>query len=235
VGAAAIGSTLGLVAQPPPDRSEDFAWTTAAALDALRRAEAKAKIAEKELSAARAKIEALTALSAVQEQSDFQEAERLGVSRFMKDPTAFWKDERRRVEAAIVRESRRNGLDPLLVSAVIEVESHFDPFAVSGVGARGLMQLMPPTADWLLARDVKPAHLFDPVLNIELGTLYLSQLMDQFGGDLNQALIAYNAGPSVARSLQRGSKAWRRLVQYPNAVLSAYRTLLTPPQQIAAR
>ncbi|HEX9576972.1 MAG TPA: lytic transglycosylase domain-containing protein [Myxococcales bacterium] len=109
------------------------------------------------------------------------------------------------------------------------------PFAVSGVGACGLMQLMPPTAEWLLSRDVKPAHLFNPVLNIELGTLYLSQLMVQFGGDLNKALIAYNAGPSVARSLQRGSKAWKRLNQYPKAVLSLYKALLTAPEQIAAR
>ncbi len=235
VGAAAAGSMLGLLAKPNPDRSEDFAWTTAAALDALRRAEAKAKETKKDLAAAQLRIEALSALGAAQELGDYQEAERLGVSRFMKDSTAFWGDERRRVEAAIVRESRRNGLDPLLVAAVIQVESRFDPFAVSGMGACGLMQLMPPTAQYLLARDVKPAHLFNPILNIELGTLYLAQLMEQFGGDLNKALIAYNAGPAVAHSLRRGSKAYKRLVQYPRAVLAAYKALLTPPEQVAAR
>jgi soluble lytic murein transglycosylase len=240
---AAAGSALGLLAQPPsPDRSADFAWTTAAALDAARRAETRARAAEAKtraveelLSAAKSRIEGLSASGAVQELADVQEAERLGVARFMKDSTALWGDERRRVEAAIVRESRRNGLDPLMVAAVIQVESHFDPFAVSGVGARGLMQLMPPTAQWLLARNLKPAHLFNPVLNIELGTLYLAQLLDRFGGDMNQALIAYNAGPSVARSLKPGSRAYRKLAQYPKAVLAAYKALLTSPQQIAAR
>jgi soluble lytic murein transglycosylase len=243
VGAAGAGSILGLVAQPKrPDHADDLVFTAAAAVDAARRADARARSAElrvqateKALSDAKSRIESLSAAGAPQELADAQEAERLGVARFMKDSTALWGGERRRVEAAIVRESRRNGLDPLLVAAVIQVESRFDPFAVSGVGACGLMQLMPPTAEWLLSRDLKPAHLFNPVLNIELGTLYLSQLMDQFDGDLNRALIAYNAGPSVARSLQRGSKSWKRLEQYPKAVLTAYKTLLTVPEQIAAR
>ena len=130
----------------------------------------------------------------------------------------------------------------MLVAAVIQVESRFDPFAVSGVGACGLMQLMPPTAQWLLAKEndsvndkLRPAHLFNPVLNIELGTTYLAQLMDRFDGDLTQALIAYNAGPGVARSLKRGSKAWRRLEAYPKSVLAAYKALLLPQQQLAAR
>lgn len=240
---ATAGSALGLLAQPPnPDRSADFAWTAAAALDAARRAEtraraaeAKTRAAEEQLSAAKSRIDGLSASGAAQELADVQEAERLGVSRFMKDSTALWGDERRRVEAAIVRESRRNGLDPLMVAAVIQVESHFDPFALSSVGACGLMQLMPPTAQWLLARNLKPAHLFNPVLNIELGTLYLAQLLDRFDGDMNQALIAYNAGPGVARSLKRGSKSYQRLAQYPRAVLAAYKAFLTSPQQIAAR
>ena len=82
---------------------------------------------------------------------------------------------------------------------------------------------------------MRPAHLFNPVLNIELGTSYLAQLMANFGGDLNQALIAYNAGPAVAKSLKRGSRAWKRLEAYPKAVLAAYKALLTPPQTVASR
>ncbi|TMA32486.1 MAG: lytic transglycosylase domain-containing protein [Deltaproteobacteria bacterium] len=154
----------------------------------------------------------------------------------MKDSPALWADERRHVEATIVREARRNGLDPLLVAAVIQVESRFDPFAVSDAGACGLMQLMPPTAQWLAGEtSMRPAHLFNPVLNIELGTSYLAQLMANFGSDLNQALIAYNAGPAVAKSLKRGSRAWKRLEAYPKAVLAAYKALLTPPQTVASR
>ena len=242
VGAGASGAVLGLLRQPDPrDQLDSFAWTAAAAVETARRAEVRAQSAEKALSAAKSRIEALSASGAAQDLADFNEAERLGVSRFMKDSTALWGDERRRVEAAIVREARRNGLDPLLVAAVIQVESRFDPFAVSGVGACGLMQLMPPTAQWLLDKDsdsndkLRPAHLFNPVLNIELGTTYLAQLMKRFDGDLPQALIAYNAGPGVARSLKRGSKSWKRLEVYPKSVLAAYKTLLAPQQQLAAR
>jgi soluble lytic murein transglycosylase-like protein len=230
---------LGLVKQPNPgDQAANFAFTTAAALETARRADERARRAEAELAAARSRIEALSADE--QELSDFREAERIGVSRWMKDSTALWGDERRRVMAAIIRESRRNGLDPALVAAVIQVESHFDPFAVSTVGARGLMQLMPPTAQWLLQRDpsppkIHPSQLFNPVLNIELGTSYLAQLMGRFDGDLTRALIAYNAGPTTARALQRGSRSWHRLHAYPRNVLAAYKALLTAPRQVAAR
>ena len=239
-GASASGAALGLLKQPDPDHSaDDLAFTAAVAVEAARSAETRAVRAEQELAVAKARIRALSALGAEQELADAQEAERLGVSRLM-SPTALWGDERRRVMAAIVRESRRNGLDPALVAAVIQVESHFDPFAVSGAGARGLMQLMPPTARWLMEKGTAPAkigasHLFNPVLNIELGTSYLAHLMDRFDGDLTRALIAYNAGPGVARALRRGSRSWHRLAAYPRNVLAAYKAVLTAPEQVAAR
>ena len=240
-GASASGAILGLLKQPDPgDRAEQFAFTTAAAVELARMAEERARSARTELRAAKSRLDALLTVGAEQELSDYQEAERIGVPRFMKDSTALWGDERRRVMAALVRESRRNGLDPALVASVIQVESHFDPFAITNVGARGLMQLMPPTAQWLLTRDPGPrrihaTQLFNPVLNIELGTSYLAHLMDRFDGDLTRALIAYNAGPSVARALRRGSTSWRRLEKYPKNVLAAYKSLLTAPEQVAAR
>ncbi len=243
IGAGTVGAVLGLLRQPDPQNQlESFAWTAAAAIETARHAEDRARVTEKALADARSRIHELSEFGAAQELADYNEAEHLGVARFMKDSTALWGGERRHVEEAIVREARRNGLDPVLVAAVIQVESRFDPFAVSGVGACGLMQLMPPTARWLLAKDndstndkLQPAHLFNPLLNIELGTTYLAQLMDRFDGDLTQALIAYNAGPGVARSLKRGSKAWRRLEAYPKSVLAAYKALLLPQQQLAAR
>jgi soluble lytic murein transglycosylase-like protein len=240
-GVSAACATLGLVKQPEPGGQLDqFAFATAAAVEMARKAEERARNAEAELLEARSRIEALSAIGAEQELADYREAERIGLSRLMTDSAAFWGNERRRVMATIVRESRRNGLDPALVAAVIVVESRFDPFAVSPVGACGLMQLMPPTARWLLEKasepmKIRPAHLFNPVLNIELGTSYLAQLMERFDGDLIRALIAYNAGPSVARSLQRGSKSWRRLATYPRNVLAAYKSVLTAPEQVAAR
>jgi soluble lytic murein transglycosylase-like protein len=237
--ASVAGAALGLVKQrTPDDPAGNFAFTAAAAVETARRAQERARRAEAELAAAKSRIDALAADE--QELADTREAERLGVSRWMKDSTELWGDERRRVMAAIVRESRRNGLDPALVGAVIQVESHFDPFAISSVGARGLMQIMPPTARWLLQRDaipqrIRPTHLFNPVLNIELGTSYLAHLLSRFDGDLTRALIAYNAGPTTARALQRGSRSWRRLHAYPRSVLAAYKAFLTAPQQVAAR
>ena len=242
LGAATAGAALGLLAQPNPEHNrqvDDLAFTTAAAVQSAQKANQRAAAAEKALAEAKAKFETLTQIGADQEYLDYREAERLGVSRFMKDSTAIWGEERRHVMAAIVREARRNGLDPLMVAAVIQVESRFDPFAVSGVGACGLMQLMPATAQWLLPKDrdgqLRPAHLFNPVLNITLGSAYLAQLLSRFDGDMSRALIAYNAGPGVARSLTPNSKASKRLEGYPRAVLAAYKTMLTPPAQIAAR
>jgi soluble lytic murein transglycosylase len=122
-----------------------------------------------------------------------------------------------------------------MVAAVIEIESRFDPFARSDVGACGLMQLMLPTAKELVAerdgRVVAARHLFNPVLNIELGTAYMARLLRRFDGDLQRALIAYNAGPSVARSLVRGSRSYRKLQAYPRAVLATYRSFLLAQQE----
>jgi soluble lytic murein transglycosylase-like protein len=87
--------------------------------------------------------------------------------------------------------SRRNNLDRELIRSVIRTESNFRVDAVSPKGARGLMQLMPETAEQLGIVDV-----FDPSENVEGGARYLRQLLDRFGGDLTRALAAYNAGPA---------------------------------------
>jgi len=247
---ATVGAALGILRQPDPEgHSDAFVVSTAAAVasaqkaaERARGAEARAARAESDAAKLRGRVQALSASGAEQELADAREAEQLGVARLMKDSTALWGDDRRRVMAAIVRESRRNGIDPLLTAAIIQVESHFDPFATSGAGAMGLMQLMPPTARWLLEKDgdaandrLRPAVLFNPVLNVSLGTAYLAQLLQRFDGDLTTALIAYNAGPGVARSLRRGSHAWRRLEGYPRNVLTAWRSLQKPPERIAAR
>jgi len=112
------------------------------------------------------------------------------------------------VTDALVRAAGREGLAPELVLAVIEVESGGDPFAVSSAGALGLMQLLPPTGR-AVARDLGlawrgPATLFDPVVNVELGTAYLGRLVRRFG-DVDRALAAYNWGPTrIARRLEGG-------------------------------
>ncbi|MGC8863686.1 MAG: lytic transglycosylase domain-containing protein [Armatimonadota bacterium] len=94
------------------------------------------------------------------------------------------------LEDVINAAASRNGLDPKLLKAVIQVESGFKQSAVSRAGAIGLMQLMPATAR---ALGVDP---WDPVQNIEGGARYLKQQLDRFGS-LEKALAAYNAGPGV--------------------------------------
>jgi hypothetical protein len=99
-------------------------------------------------------------------------------------------------DAHIRSAAQKYGLAPPLLKAVLAAESNFDPAAVSGKGARGLMQLMPETA-----REMCVSDILDPVQNIEGGARYLRQLQDQFGADLERVLAAYNAGPDrVSRS-----------------------------------
>jgi soluble lytic murein transglycosylase-like protein len=101
----------------------------------------------------------------------------------------------------------RNGfqVDPALVYGLTRVESNFDPGAVSPVGARGLMQIMPVTAGYIAGDPSlasSSARLHDPGLNLELGQRYVSYLaqQDHIDGDLIRVLASYNAGPgSFAR------------------------------------
>ncbi len=85
-------------------------------------------------------------------------------------------------------------LEEALVRAVIKVESDYNPSAVSSKGAMGMMQLIPTTAKLLKVQDP-----LDPEQNIRGGSLYLRMMLDQFKGDLDLALAAYNAGPTAVR------------------------------------
>ncbi len=93
-------------------------------------------------------------------------------------------------DTLIVQHAEARGIRPDLVRAVVQVESGFNPLAVSRKGAQGLMQLMPATAVHLGVRSP-----FDPEDNIRGGTTYLRQLLDRFDGSEELALAAYNAGP----------------------------------------
>jgi soluble lytic murein transglycosylase len=109
---------------------------------------------------------------------------------------------RKRLITAIAEESKRAGYDPLLVLAIIDVESDFLEGAISDKGAKGLMQIKPSTLYFLaqtegikLSREEVAA---DPALCVRLGIRYLRGLHQRFG-DLDLALMGYNAGPSRIR------------------------------------
>jgi soluble lytic murein transglycosylase len=113
-------------------------------------------------------------------------------------PEPYW--------SIIKAESAKNGLDPYLVASLIRQESEFNPSVISYANAWGLMQLLPTTGR-MLARQEGMAHfetyqLLDPETNIRLGTRYLKQMIDHFGGVPEYALAAYNAGDNRVEDWQ---------------------------------
>lgn len=101
-------------------------------------------------------------------------------------------------EHFVEKYSEKYGLDKYLVYAVMRTESRFDKFAVSNVGAKGLMQITDETgndcSNRLKISGYSDDALFDPEINIEIGCYYLNVLLDKYG-NVNNALAAYNGGP----------------------------------------
>lgn len=116
----------------------------------------------------------------------------------------------------ILEAAEHNGLDPLLVAAVVEIESGFHSRAMSHMGALGLMQVMPGTGQMYGVTD-----LTDPTANLAVGARYFSDLLEYFSGDLELTLAAYNAGPGNVRRYG-GIPPFRETQQYVDKVLSAY-------------
>lgn len=108
----------------------------------------------------------------------------------------------------------RHGIDRSLLAAVAKVESNFDPFAVSPVGACGILQLMPSTASRF---GVK--RLFDPKENADAGARYLRWLIDRFDGRVDLALAGYNAGEGAV-DRHRGIPPFRETRSYVSKVLA---------------
>jgi soluble lytic murein transglycosylase len=108
----------------------------------------------------------------------------------------------------VLRRSREIGLDPAYVYGLIRQESRFVTDARSGVGASGLMQVMPATARWTAKKlgwvGFSTDQLADKDMNIAIGTSYLKLALDGFGGSMPLAAAAYNAGPGRARNWRNG-------------------------------
>jgi soluble lytic murein transglycosylase-like protein len=96
------------------------------------------------------------------------------------------------IERLITENARACQLDPALIEAIVANESGFDPTARSRAGAQGLMQLMPGTA-----ASLGVSNPYDPAQNIWGGTRYLRSLLRRFGGSVERAVAAYNAGPAA--------------------------------------
>ena len=100
-------------------------------------------------------------------------------------------------------DAQTQGLDPYLVTSLIRQESEFNPGAVSRANAYGLMQLLPSTGKQLAKKDgerhFNANELFDPSENLRLGTTYLKENIDRYGGQVEYALAAYNAGDAPVR------------------------------------
>lgn len=124
------------------------------------------------------------------------------------------------LSSAIHDAARANGVDPRLVAAIARRESAFNANAVSNVGACGIMQLMPATAQYLGVHNV-----FDARENIFGGTRYLRTLLDTFNGDLDLTLAAYNAGPGAVEK-HRGVPPYAETRAYVAAVRRTYENSL---------
>lgn len=125
---------------------------------------------------------------------------------------------RERIGAVIQQAAARHQVDPDLVRAMVQVESNFDPFAVSNKGAMGLMQLMPQTArQWNLLSP------FDPEQNVDAGVKHLKSLLNNYAGDVTLSLAAYNAGErAVAHS--NGMPKFRETQDYLRKIGNIYQS-----------
>jgi soluble lytic murein transglycosylase-like protein len=116
----------------------------------------------------------------------------------------------------IKQASEKYGVDEDLITSVIQAESGFNSTAVSSCGAQGLMQLMPSTA-----ANLGVTNSFNAEQNINAGTLYLKKMLNRYGGDVEKALAAYNAGPGAVDQYN-GIPPYQETQNYVSKVIGFY-------------
>ena len=139
------------------------------------------------------------------------------------------------VDNFIVESGKRNSVDPLLLYSIMHQESSFKPRAMSPKGARGLMQLMPPTAS-----RFGITNIWDPKQNIEGGARYMHFLLDLFSGDVRLALAGYNAGEGAVLKYGYQVPPYSETREYVRRIGQRYSLLRNPqaavsltPEQLA--
>ncbi len=120
------------------------------------------------------------------------------------------------LDLIIFRASKREGIDPRFIHAVIQQESRYDPDATSPAGAKGLMQLMPATA-----KRFKCDDLSDQACNVQAGTKYLAWLLKRFNGDVSLALAGYNAGEGAVDKY-KGIPPYHETENYVKKIVANY-------------
>jgi len=132
-------------------------------------------------------------------------------------PIISWNSAERHFQPMVIKAANRHKVDPAMVMAIIMAESSYNPKAISKKGAQGLMQLMPTTAKSLGVKDS-----FNPEHNINAGVRYFKKLLNQFDGNVELALAAYNAGSRKVRE-HRGIPPFGATKFYVKKVIKYYK------------
>ena len=132
------------------------------------------------------------------------------------------------IDGFIVESGKRNSVDPLLLYSIMHQESSFKPRAISYKGARGLMQLMPPTAS-----RFGVTNIWDPKQNIEGGARYMRFLLDLFSGDVRLALAGYNAGEGAVIKYGKQVPPYSETREYVRRIGNRY-SMIRDPNAIAS-
>jgi soluble lytic murein transglycosylase-like protein len=131
------------------------------------------------------------------------------------------------VDNFIVESGKRNSVDPLLLYSIMHQESSFKARALSPKGARGLMQLMPPTAS-----RFGVTNIWDPKQNIEGGARYMRFLLDLFSGDVRLALAGYNAGEGAVMKYGNKVPPYSETREYVRRIGNRY-SMIRDPEAVA--
>jgi hypothetical protein len=145
--------------------------------------------------------------------TQMDQSEPASTTRINRPDSPVVRDRKLMYETLIAEHARLNDVRPELVRAVVQVESAYNPYAISPKGAQGLMQLMPGTAERF---GVKNA--FSPEENVRAGVAYLRQLLDKYNNDEELALAAYNAGPGAVDRYGQTVPPYRETQSYVSQI-----------------